>query len=328
MDIALYTGTGSSQAITGLGFQPDWTWIKERNAAADHGLYDAVRGVQNQLESNTTTAETAEATGLTAFGSNGFTVGALAQLNTSGDTYVAWNWKANGTGVSNTDGTITSTVSANTSAGFSVVTYTGTGANATVGHGLGVAPKMVIIKKRSNTAPWPVYHASLGNTGSLRLNSTIAFFTDSTFWNNTTPSSTVFTVGTEGDVNSSGDTFVAYCFSAVQGYSAMGSYTGNGSSDGPFVHLGFRPRYVLIKRTDGGTANWYVLDSARSTFNLSTNMLFPNLSAAEATTAEDNQDFLSNGFKVRTSNQESNINGGTYIYMAFCESPFKYSLGR
>jgi hypothetical protein len=320
----LYTGTGSSQSITGLGFQPDWTWIKERNASADHGLYDAVRGVQNQLESNTTTAETAEATGLTAFGSDGFTVGALAQLNTSSATYVAWNWKANGAGSTNTAGSITSTVSANTSAGFSIVTYTGTAANATVGHGLGVAPSMIITKNRDSSTAWWVYHASLGNTKYIVLNTTAAEVTSSSAWNNTSPTSTVFSLGAANPSNANQD--VAYCFAPIAGYSAFGSYTGNGSSDGSFVYLGFRPRFVMIKRTDT-TANWFIFDTARDTYNAAGLELYPNLSNAEADGRPD-LDILSNGMKMRSTATGQNANGGTYIYMAFAENPFKYSLAR
>ena len=327
MNVVTYTGTGSSQSITGLGFQPDWTWIKERNASADHGLYDAVRGVQLQLESNTTTAETTETTGLTAFGSDGFTVGALAQLNTSADTYVAWNWKANGAGSSNTDGTITSTVSANTTAGFSIVTYTGTGSNATVGHGLGVAPSMYIVKRRSNTGNWYVYHISIGNTNRLRLDETSASTAESAAWNNTSPTSTVFSIGTSVDVNASANTYVAYCFAQVAGYSAFGSYTGNGSTDGPFIFTGFRPRFFMTK-CSSSTGDWHMTDTARYPTNSSTSMgyLDANTSAAEGNF--NIYDGLSNGFKIRDNGSVVNASGATYIYMAFAESPFKYANAR
>jgi hypothetical protein len=337
MNIALYTGTGSSQSITGLGFQPDWTWIKERNASADHGLYDAVRGVQNQLESNTTTAETAEATGLTAFGSDGFTVGALAQLNTSADTYVAWNWKANGAGSSNTAGTITSTVSANTSAGFSIVTYTGTGANATVGHGLGVAPKWIIVKNRTQASANIVGHSDMATSspwnGFLQLQSTSAYTTSggNLIWNDTAPTSSVFSIGTDTSTNFNGNNFVAYCFAQVAGYSAFGSYTGNGSADGPFVFTGFRPRFLMIKATASeSNADWLLYDSARNTYNTMNTRLWANLSAAETSDSAYLLDFVSNGFKIRTgtANVGYNNNGGNYIYMAFAENPFKYANAR
>jgi hypothetical protein len=329
MNVVLYTGTGSSLGVTGVGFQPDWTWIKGRSGATDHGLYDAVRGVQKQLESNTTTAETTETTGLTAFGADGFTVGALAQLNTSSATYVAWNWKANGAGSSNTAGTITSTVSANTTSGFSIVTWTGTGANATVGHGLGVAPSMVIVKNRDDGAQvWVVWFTGFGSTEYIVLNDTAAKTTSAGVWNSTVPTSTVFSVGTANSTNKSTNKIVAYCFAAVAGYSAFGSYTGNGAADGPFVFTNFRPRYVLIKRSAGDIGNWVEHDTARESYNLATTSLYPNLSNAETVAASQSIDILSNGFKLRNTSGDINASGGTYIYMALAENPFKYSLGR
>jgi hypothetical protein len=330
----LYTGTGSSLGVTGVGFQPDWVWIKERSGVADHGLYDAVRGTTKQLESNNTDAETTEATGLTAFGADGFTVGALAQLNTSADVYVAWNWKANGAGVSNTDGTITSTVSANTTAGISIVTYTGTGANATVGHGLGVQPFMVIVKNRDNgAAGWYVEHIKLTGFGTytIFLNQTSAESANSAHWNDTAPTSSVFSVGTSGGTNESGSSHVAYCFAEVEGFSKFGSYTGNGIADGPFVFLNFRPKFILTKRSDTAD-DWNIIDTTRSPYNEADAVLFPNLSNAEldwpAGSSDRSRDILSNGFKVRDTNAEVNASGGTYIYMAFAENPFKNSLAR
>jgi hypothetical protein len=325
----LYTGTGSSLGVTGVGFQPDWVWIKERSGAADHGLYDAVRGVQNQLESNTTTAETTEATGLTAFGADGFTVGALAQLNTSADTYVAWNWNAGGSNATNTSGTINSTVRANTTSGFSIVTYTGTGANATVGHGLGVAPSWVICKRRSGTGGWPVFVKALNNNAQyMTLNNTDATNTDAGVWNSTAPTSTTFSLGTDTFANGSGATYVAYCFAPVAGYSAFGSWTGNGNADGPFIYLGFRPRYLLIKKSSD-VDTWAIQDSSRNTYNVVNLYLSAESSAAEqAGSGGAYFDFLSNGFKIRTTSNQVNTNGGTYIYACFAESPFKYSLAR
>jgi hypothetical protein len=311
-----------------VGFQPDFVWIKERSGAADHGLYDAVRGVQNQLESNTTTAETTESTGLTAFNTDGFTVGALAQLNTNTDTYVAWNWKANGAGSSNTSGTITSTVSVNTTAGFSIVTFTGTGANATVGHGLGVAPSMILLKSSSNTYNWRVYHTGIGNTKSLFLNLTDAADTDITYWNNTSPTSTVFSLGTNPGNNASGGTYIAYCFAPVAGYSAFGSYTGNGSSDGPMIYTGFRPKYIIFKGSSNSGRDWGIQDSARETYNDGNRtIVWANVSDAELTDAFP-LDFLSNGFKIRNSGTGGNGNGETYIYAAFAEVPTKFALAR
>ncbi len=322
-NVVLYTGTGSSLGVTGVGFQPDWTWIKGRSGATDHGLYDAVRGVQKQLESNTTTAETTETTGLTAFNSDGFTVGALAQLNTSSATYVAWNWKANGAGSSNTAGSITSTVSANTTSGFSIVTAPVTSAGGTIGHGLGVSPAMIIMKNRDDSGTnWGVWHQSLSSTQYLLLNATNAVATSSTIFNGV--SSTTFTIGS-GWVGSGTKSHVAYCFAPVAGYSAFGSYTGNGSTDGPFVYLGFRPRYVMVKRTDT-TASWAVVDTARDPYNATDKGLIPNTSDAEGTGYT--LDYLSNGFKMRLTGTAYNASGGTYIYAAFAESPFKYSLAR
>jgi hypothetical protein len=338
-NVILYTGTGASNARTGVGFQPDLVWIKERNAAADHGLYDAVRGVQKQLESNTTTAETTETTGLTAFGTDGFTVGALAQLNTNNDTYVAWNWKANGSGSSNTSGSITSTVSANTTAGFSVVTYTGTltgtpGTCPTVGHGLGVAPSLVISKSQNVTGvdsgAWFVWSANTGSTDNyLRLNTTaaVASVTGGGGGPMVAPTSTVFSTPYISGANINANNYVAYCFAAVAGYSAFGSYTGNGSADGPFVFTGFRPRFVLIKRTDS-TGNWLIWDTTRNTYNLTDLPLYPNLSNSEASEPTRAIDILSNGFKLRSTGTDVNASSGNYIIYAAAENPFKYALAR
>jgi hypothetical protein len=325
----LYTGTGSSLGVTGVGFQPDWVWVKGRSGATDHGLYDAVRGVQKQLESNGTGAETTETTGITAFGSDGFTTGALAQLNTSSATYVAWNWKANGSGSSNTAGSITSTVSANTTSGFSIVTYTGTGSAATVGHGLGVAPSMIICKGRSVGGNyWQTQHSALGPTKALFLNTTDSAFTNAAYWNNTAPTSTVFSLGGNTDANGNGTTYVAYCFAEVAGYSKFGSYTGNGSADGPFIFTGFKPAFVLIKSSTVASASWRLWDAKRSTYNVVNSSLFPNLPNAEVSTADYAIDFLSNGIKIRAADDGQNYSGGTFIYAAFAENPFKYSLAR
>jgi hypothetical protein len=321
-----YTGTGASNARTGVGFQPDWVWIKGRSGATDHGIYDAVRGVQKQLESNTTTAETTETTGLTAFGSDGFTVGALAQLNTSSATYVAWNWLGANTTASNTSGTITSTVSANTTSGFSVVSYTGNGTGgATVGHGLGVAPKMVIVKRRNGVDDWYVNHTSASATAGsyLKLNSTQAVITGSaTRWNNTNPTSTLFTIGTDAGLNASGGTYIAYCFAEVKGFSKFGSYTGNGSSNGTFVYTGFKPAFIMTKESNAGAgANWFMVDNKRNTFNVVNNLLDANLSDAERNA--NIYDFYSNGFKDRLGLGS----GNPFIYMAFAENPFVSSKG-
>jgi hypothetical protein len=319
-----YTGTGSSLGVTGVGFQPDWVWVKSRSAATDHGLYDAVRGVQKQLESNGTGAETTETTGITAFGSDGFTTGALAQLNTSSATYVAWNWKANGSGSSNTAGSITSTVSASTTSGFSVVTYTGTGANATVGHGLGVAPAMVIYKNRTSSSTWIVYHTSISPTNLLTFTSG-AQQNLPAYFNSLAATSSVLNIGSNSDMNASGANQLAYCFAPIAGYSAFGSYTGNGSTDGPFVFTGMRPAYLMIKRSSA-IEGWYIYDVARGTYNVIGPYLLTESSAAEASGTI--VDFLSNGFKIRESGNGNNASGSTYIYMAFASNPFKYSLAR
>jgi hypothetical protein len=333
MDATTYTGTGSSRSVTNTaGFKPDLVWVKSRSAATDHAWYDSVRGVQKQLESNTTTAETTETTGLTAFGTNGFTVGALAQMNTNAATYVGWQWQAGqGSSSSNTAGSITSTVSANTNAGFSIATFTtpASGGPWTIGHGLGVAPKLIIAKSSSAALSWVVYHASTGNTVYTLLNTTGAVSgASSTIWNNTSPSSTVFTMGATSFWGASA-TYVAYCWAEIAGFSNFGSYTGNGNADGPFVYTGFRPKFVLFKRTNA-VSNWYIYDSTRNTTNLANLNLLPNATNAEFAAASVNEplDLLSNGFKLRGTGGDGNASGSTYIYMAFAENPFKNALAR
>lgn len=321
----LYTGTGSQQTVTGVGFQPDFTWVKSRNNVTNHIVQDAVRGATKILIPNATNSELTGTQWFNGFASDGFIVGSDAASNQSGYTYVAWNWKANGAGSSNTAGSITSTVSANTTAGFSIVTYTGTGASATVGHGLGVAPRMIIVKARNFARNWNVYHGSLGATQGINLNATGAATTDSGWWNNTAPTSTVFTAGSyssEGTV-----TYVAYCFAEVAGYSRFGSYTGNGSADGPMVFTDFKPAYVMIKQSSASGEHWTILDNKRNTYNVINKELYANLSNAEGSNAGNaTLDFLSNGFKIRTTNAGQNTNGATYIYAAFASDPFKYSL--
>jgi hypothetical protein len=271
---------------------------------------------------------------LSSFDSDGFTstagsagAGSNLYFNNSGTTYVAWQWKANGTGVSNTAGSITSTVSAGVTQGFSVVTYTGTGANATVGHGLGVAPKMVIVKSRTESLSWYVLHGT-ASAGYLDLATTGARVADPAMWASTEPTSSVFSLGVQGySVNNSGATYVAYCFAEVAGYSKFGSYTGNGSADGPFVYCGFRPAYVMVKRTDG-TGIWLMHDTSRGTSNVVTPTIEAQTSNAEFSFAA--MDILSSGFKIRldSANTAVNASGGSYIFMAFAENPFKNSLAR
>jgi len=329
MDVVTYTGTGSTLTPTSsLGFSPDLVWIKSRSAATDNTLYDVVRGAQSRLESNNTDAEVTSDNGLTAFNSAGFTLGTLAQVNTNAATYAAWTWDAGSSTVTNTAGTITSSVRANASAGCSVVGYTGTGANATVGHGLGVAPSLIIVKCRSAANDWAVYHAantSDPKTDYLLLNSTAATADDNTYWNDTAPTSTVFSIGTNADVNTSTATYIAYCFAPVAGYSAFGSHTGNGSADGSFVYTGMRSRWIIIKRTDT-TSNWTIIDTAREGYNVDNDPLYPNLTNAEGTT--DLADILSNGFKLRSTDASVNASSGTYVYAAFSEAAFQYSRAR
>jgi hypothetical protein len=303
---------------------------RRRNNTYSNHLEDSVRGVGQRLLSDSTAAEVTGANGkLTAFNSNGFTQDGGVEVGASAGTYIGWQWKAGGTAVTNTNGTISSQVSANPTAGFSVVTYTGTGANATVGHGLGVAPRMIIAKARSVVQDWAVYHASAGAGIWLQLNTTSVSLTNSTVWQGVTPTSTVFSLGAAGVANPSASGMVAYCFAAVAGYSAFGSYTGTGSADGTFVFLGFRPRFLLIKRTDV-LNQWMLFDTSRSTYNQSFNYLIANLTQAEAATSgtTDTLDFLSNGFKLRGTTAAENASGGTYIYAAFAENPFKNSLAR
>jgi hypothetical protein len=330
-DTKLYTGSGGSQSLTGLGFQPELVWIKARSTASSHGLYDAVRGVGKVLLSNSTSAEQNYGSyGVTSFDATGFSVNDLPGygVNDSGVTYAAWCWDAGGTGSSNNAGTITSTVSANASAGFSIVTYTGTGSNASVGHGLGVTPSMCIIKQRNTAQSWWVWHQALGNNVGanntmLELNGTAGTYAADDVFRGFT--STVFNIGTDSGSNTNGGTYVAYCFSEVAGYSKFGSYTGNGSSDGPFVFTGFKVAWLMWKRTDS-TANWFLMDAARNTYNVVDKEIYPDRPDAENTFTD--VDFLSNGFKLRASAADRNASGGTFVYAAFAELPFKYSTAR
>jgi hypothetical protein len=323
----LYTGTGATNSVTGVGFQPDWVWIKERSEARDHVLFDVVRAAGNALFSNLTNAEDVGVTSmLSSFNSDGFTVAGSSYTNANTQTYVAWNWLASNTsGSSNTAGSITSTVAANTTAGFSIVSYTGTGANATVGHGLGVAPDMIICKSRSQAQDWAVYNSSLGNTKAAFLNGTGGASTSSSYWNNTSPTSTVFTVGNSGDVNYNAGTQISYCFSSIKGYSKFGSYTGNGSADGTFIYTGFKPAFFLNIRTDTTASVRFMFDNKRNTFNVVNAELYANTDDSESNT--NRMDFLSNGFKCRSTSGSLNASGGTYIYMAFAENPFVTSGG-
>jgi hypothetical protein len=335
MNATLYTGNGSTNVITngvaGQSFQPDLVWVKNRNTTDFHILQDSVRGTGKELFSNATGAEESYANSLTSFNSNGFTLGSRLPPNNTGSPYVAWQWKAGGAAVTNTAGTISSQVSANTTSGFSIVTYTGTGSNgATVGHGLGVAPRMVIVKERGNANVWGVGSSSLTSWAyHLRLNSTNAESNADNFWNSTAPTSSVFTLGDVTAVNRSGGTYVAYCWTPIAGYSAFGSYTGNGSTDGPFIYTGFRPRFIMVKASSFSTSStvWTLFDTSRSPYNASVNELYANSSSAEGVDSSG-IDILSNGFKPRRNSEYANSSGQTYIYMAFCENPLKYANAR
>jgi hypothetical protein len=316
----LYSGTGAELAVSGVGFQPDFTWLKRRNNSSHHHLFDAVRGVTKALASDDITVEETNAEFLKTFDADGFTLGTNGGLNASGSTNVAWNWLAGGTGSSNTDGSITSTVSANPAAGFSIVTYSGQTTNFTWGHGLGVPPSMVIIKRRNTAAGWSVYHKSLGATKRLQLDQTGGEETMS-YFQNAEPTDTVFSVTTNGGVGADGDTYVAYCFAEVEGYSKFGIYTGNGDSDGTFVHCGFRPRWIMVK-TSSNAYGWAIHDTARQTYNEDERILQPNTSGAEATNSLWGVDILSNGFKWRNDGEVFNFSGYTYIFAAFAEHPF------
>jgi hypothetical protein len=428
----LYSGTGSSQAITGVGFQPDWVWIKSRSDALSHALFDSIRGTTKVLNSNANTAEYTNTDTLTAFGTDGFTVGSNTGVNASGETRVSWNWIAGGTapaityvvkvvsdsgnkyrfddfgtsavtlelqeggtytfdqsdssnsghplrfytasdktggeyttgvtttgtpgssgaqtvitvaasaptlyyqcsnhagmggqantnslfGSSNFSGSTQSTVSANTTAGFSIVSYTGTGANATVGHGLGSVPQWIITKDRDNSNQWYVYHVGIGNTHGLRLSTTDAKDDDATLWNDTTPTSSVFSVGSNTGTNRSANPIIAYCFADKTGYSKFSSYTGNGNADGAFIYTGFKPALTIIKNS-GSTGPWYLFDNKRPGFNVINVEITANSSDSEAT--DVSLDFLSNGFKLRKTGTGVNGDGNSYIYMAFAENPF------
>jgi hypothetical protein len=328
MDATLYTGNGGYQEITNAGgMKSDFLWIKSRSSAQNNVLLDSVRGDNKYLVSNSTAAEVVSGGPEVLFQTSGFAVGGSAQFGANGTTYVGWQWQAGqGTTSSNTSGSITSTVSVNASAGFGVVTYTTPATNTfTVGHGLGVAPSLIFVKSRNQVYNWDVYHASLGATGRLILNTTSAFITTSGPWANTAPTSTVFSSSGNGVYYNTGDTLVAYCWTPIAGFSAFGSYTGNGSTDGPFVYTGFRPRFILYKASNNST-NWVMLDTARDPYNVAGNYLFPNSSSAEGNVPIF--DIVSNGFKVRTAGGGTNGSGDNIVYMAFAENPFRNALAR
>jgi len=338
----IYTGDGNDdRSITNDAnagnFSPDWLWLKNRSGTNSHALVDTTRGATKVLRSNASNAEETEANGIQAFETDGFQIGSGGLVNTNGNNYVTWQWKANGgTTSSNTDGSITTTVQANTTAGFSIVTYTGNATdNATIGHGLGATPEWVIIKNRASSIDWAIGHKSIfgNNAENLRFTTGAAASADDaggSHFSRNAPSSTVITLGDGGDGDFSTDTnraetHVAYCFTSIKGYSKFGSYTGNGNADGTFVYTGFKPAWLMWKRTDSGT-DWRIFDNKRDDDNVVKGRLFPNISDAE-NTSQDTLDFLSNGFKLRSTNSGGNASGGTYLYMAFAEHPFVSSKG-
>ena len=327
----LWTGNNSSRSITNDGnsdMQPDWVWTKKRSAAQNHCVTDSSRGVGNILFPDVADAESATQL-LTSFDSDGFSINNNALINENSATYVGWQWKANGGTTTTNDasstgvGTIDSVYQANTTAGFSIVTYTGTGSAGTIAHGLGVAPTLIIGKDRDDTSQWFVQHPHYGATHYGELDDTTVFADDANYFNDSTPTSTVFGIGTDGATGGTTD-YVAYCFAEKQGYSKFGGYTGNGNADGPFVYTGFKPAWVMMKRTDN-TSSWNILDNKRDTFNVMDTQLLAD--GNEADQDYDWMDFLSNGFKIRRNSTQNNADGGTYIYMAFAESPFVSSKG-
>jgi len=320
-NVKLWTGNGNTGlAITGLNFKPDLTWIKERNQSRGHVLFDVVRGATYQFNPNSNATNVAVAESLKTFDTDGFTVGNATSVNENNYLYVSWNWLASNSSSSNTAGSINSTVSVNTTSGCSIVSYSANNtAGATVGHGLGVIPKMILVKESTGSVnDWVVYNASVGNTKKTILNETNAEGIDN-FMNDTTPTSTVFSISDASVVNRTGSTYMAYCFAEVQGFSKFGTYKANENTDGTFTYCGFKPAFVLIKQSNLAR-DWYMYDNKRNTFNVINKEINANNSGAEDT--GDAIDFLSNGFKIRTTGASLNDAGGTYLYMCFAENPF------
>jgi len=320
----IYTGTATQQSVnTGIDMANNGSmlWVKDRDGANNHNLFDTFMGIDYLIFPSANDGKFAS-TRLVSFDSTGYTALSTAGVNQNGNRHVAWNWLAGSSqaGSSNTDGSITSTVSANTTSGFSMVSYTGTGSNATIGHGLGAVPSLIFVKKLSATSDWITYSKEVGNTKNIRLNTSEAVDTSSAVWNATTPTSSVFSVGTFVDTNGSGATFVAYCFAEKKGYSKFGSYTGNGNANGPFVYTGFKPAFILIRSVS--TTNWNMFDSKRSAYNVADETLWSNTTGTEATIGTTyGIDILSNGFKPRTVSSQVNNNNTQMIYMAFAEQP-------
>ena len=326
-DTKLYVGNGGAaggtQTITGVGFQPDWTWIKNRSTQEHHVLTDAVRGVNKQINTNRNNAELSLTTQLTAFTSDGFSVGVGSEVNGDGDNMVSWNWKANGAGSANTDGAINSTVSVNTTSGVSIVSYTGTlsgAGNTTVGHGLGVAPEVFITKSLSNAENWGVYNKDLPSGYILQLNTSSAQINTSSEGTLTAPTSSVFTINYRGEWGNSGQNYIAYVFAPIKGFSKFGVYDGNGNADGSFIYTGFKPGWIMLKQSSHAGNDWWMFDSKRLGYNPNNYLLRANIDNAELT--NDDIDLVSNGFKIRSTDGGINTSGNQYFYMAFAENPF------
>ena len=322
----LFSGTGSSNAQTGVGFQPDLVWIKNRGSSGSNMWHDVIRAATYVLSSDATTVNTAYANGLTSFDSDGFTLGDWGGVNSNGNTFVSWNWKAGGAGSANTNGALSSTVSVNTTAGISITKYTGGGAASTVGHGLGVAPKVVLIKDMTSANDWRMYHASYGNQSQLSISQTSAADSGNTaMWNSTSPTSTVFSIGTHGNVSTNSSNYMAYCFAEKKGFSKFGKYYGNGNTNGPFIFCGFKPALVIFKKTND-VGDWQVVDDKREGYNPDNDYLQANSNLAEQTT--DIIDLVSNGFKIRGDDSNGwNKSGSTYVWLAFAKEPLVASNG-
>jgi len=320
-DTRLYTGTGAENVVSDLGFNPDFVWFKKRSATEHHFLYDQVRGALKKIASSNQNAEGTETQTLKSFGSGGYTLGTSAEVNGSSVTYVAWNWKANGQGSSNTDGSINTTyTSVNTTAGISISKYTGTGANGTVGHGLGVAPKLIMFKNLDTTSDWDVFFHDVGQGRRLHLNSSAAYNTATHYMNDTYPTSSVFHVGTADNSNKSSSPMIAYCFADITGYQKIGSWTGNSNAEGPMIYTGFKPAFIMSKNSNRNE-NWLIHDNKRGPVNVNKIKLSPNDTSADNTNDAFSIDFLSNGFKIRTTDTALNQSNEVYAYLAIAEAP-------
>ena len=336
MNTLLYTGNGSTNNVTGVGFTPDWVWFKSRNNADDHNWFDKPRGVTKLIESNTTSQETTQSNGLTAFNSDGYTLESFNAGNRNGGSFVAWNWKANGQGSSNTDGSINTTyTSANTTAGFSMITYTGNGSSgATVGHGLGSVPQMFITKRLNAAASGIVSQHQIIPGGNpwddnyIVLNDPDARSGALSTTGGNGPTSSVIYLGNDNAVNGNGSTYMTYAFAGKKGYSKFSSYVGNGNAEGTFTYTGFTPSWIMVKCSSNGSRSWSIFDNKRSPFNISQNTLLADTTGVEITNGNNGSlDILSNGFKMRNTDAGTNGSGLTYIYMAFASNPFVATSG-